>query len=199
MSNHKTEPLIATTNHDLMTRFGESTISAFRHMMPDKGDKGRSPALGLRLYASDHSRLVALKAGFDTCRQSRLLNFVEGEVLVGIEAELENQRAYSAYRCVRFLLRPDRQPSILYRSWSRANWGDGIAALESIAAEFLCYPNKVIGRCSRHCCVCGRSLADAESQSRGVGPECIGKLESGMFTTATLSTSGLLPQMGGDQ
>jgi hypothetical protein len=45
-------------------------------------------------------------------------------------------------------------------------------ALQTIA-DYLADPATVFARSHGHCCICGRSLTDELSRSRGIGPECI--------------------------
>jgi hypothetical protein len=43
----------------------------------------------------------------------------------------------------------------------------------AVLDDFLTDRRQVFARSHDNCCVCGRSLADEQSKSRGIGPECV--------------------------
>jgi hypothetical protein len=51
--------------------------------------------------------------------------------------------------------------------------------------EFLDNPGAVFARSHDACCICGRTLTDELSRSRGIGPECILKLDVILCRPAT--------------
>jgi hypothetical protein len=43
----------------------------------------------------------------------------------------------------------------------------------NLAGEFLADPEAAFARSADHCCVCGKTLTEPLSRSRGIGPECM--------------------------
>jgi hypothetical protein len=55
---------------------------------------------------------------------------------------------------------------------------DAARVVETIH-DFLDDAAAVFARSHDHCCICGRGLTDEVSRSRGIGPECVHKIQWG--------------------
>jgi hypothetical protein len=65
--------------------------------------------------------------------------------------------------------------------WSKYSYEHGPAALSRLmqtADEFIDDPFQVFRRSLDFCCLCHKTLTDAVSRARGIGPECLRHLSS---------------------
>ena len=60
---------------------------------------------------------------------------------------------------------------------------DEVRRLVATIADFMDNPAAVLARSHDRCCICGRGLTDELSRSRGIGPECIKKVDMFAFFT----------------
>jgi hypothetical protein len=54
----------------------------------------------------------------------------------------------------------------------------------AVMEDFLADRRAVFARSHDSCCVCGRTLTDEQSRSRGIGPECIKTVDFFLYLTA---------------
>jgi hypothetical protein len=62
-------------------------------------------------------------------------------------------------------------------SWIYKSALEDAQRLVATVREFLADPVAVFARSHDNCCICGRGLTDELSRSRGIGPECIKRLD----------------------
>jgi Family of unknown function (DUF6011) len=51
-------------------------------------------------------------------------------------------------------------------------WEESLLSMAKTAKRFLADPSAGYAHSSNNCCICGRTLTDAQSRARGIGPEC---------------------------
>jgi hypothetical protein len=67
-----------------------------------------------------------------------------------------------------------------------------VRRLVATITDFLDNPAAVLARSHDRCCICGRKLTDELSRSRGIGPECIQKIDFGFFQFAAPTNGSVL-------
>ncbi|HEY7311880.1 MAG TPA: TIGR02996 domain-containing protein [Gemmataceae bacterium] len=130
----------------------------------------RKPPISLRLIATgDHpSKLVVLPYHRVNGRRDRRTVTLDCSRM---DCELiDTAPEVASPKRITLRLLPCK--AVLGRHFYRTAQGDLERVLD-VMQDFIDDRRKVLARSHEHCCICGRSLTDELSRSRGIGPECI--------------------------
>jgi hypothetical protein len=157
---------------DLLEQFRGQLSYFFADLENDKGGPPyvRRPLISLRLIADGAPAAKLITAPlWNRARKSLNVETVKIEFLVQERAEIDGQAAH--------------KPNCRLKVGGDANGWDcirvsttGHVDIERVLGtirDFINDHHAVLARSHDACCICGRSLTDGLSRSRGVGPECI--------------------------
>jgi hypothetical protein len=137
----------------------------------------RRPPISLRLMLLGEP--LAKLSVLPLWHQRRKSNIIDcsttiGELLVEEKKTVSGRSVVRWRRVLDFTLPKDGRPRC-----GRLGL-NGLHNLERIAGTIVAFVDDARGVLARnhdHCCICGRHLTDEVSRSRGIGPECIEKLD----------------------
>jgi hypothetical protein len=166
-------------NTALLEAFRHRLAALFEAMREDKKDEEpfkRRPNISLRLIASGDppAKVITVpharhdRTGGYLVPWHHTVELLEKEIVKVKGQDAEQYRRKLAFN--NSDLPP--MPGTIYKS--------AVSDVRRIIAtirDFLDDSRSVLARGCDHCCICGRSLTDELSRSRGIGPECILKAD----------------------
>lgn len=137
----------------------------------------RKPPFGIRLPSAAGDVRVIDGPHWFRHRKELDPGVLKVEVLWEVKISNKEHGTLWAPHC---FLKVDIQPTGV--AWTRCSLDDekrdrAVRELAEIAVGFASDPMKTLARNSANCGVCGRALTDGQSKARGIGPECINKLD----------------------
>jgi hypothetical protein len=168
-------------NGAILDVFRDRLTPLFDSMRADKEPFKRRPNISLRLIAAgDPPAKVITLPGARFGRDGGCLIPSSHHVELLEQKEIkarhhgEEKDALQFSKKLSFANASDFPPTVgtVYKSAVE----DARRVIETIR-DFLDDSRAVLARGCDHCCICGRSLTDELSRSRGIGPECIRKAD----------------------
>jgi hypothetical protein len=144
----------------------------FSQAVAGKVFEGRRPSLALRVCAlGEPAGRLAIYPHF--LHNHTVLELVGGKVHVEFLAAASKDPGTLAFSKRLGFLLGNGTPRV--GSYYPKTVAEDLRRLFETAAAFLEDPLAAFARSSNNCCICGRGLSDAQSRSRGIGPECLQK------------------------
>jgi hypothetical protein len=177
---------VLADNAAILQAFRERTATLFRAMLKDAQQPfKRRPPVSLRLICEgDPPAKLIVHPDWDRYKKAVNPEFACCELLEERFVTVQGQRAKKLSERINFRI-GDKPQYLNHRPrvglMHQTGVSDARRAIEVIR-EFVNDHRVIFARSHDHCCICGKALTDELSRSRGIGPECIKKLDWGVFS-----------------